>query len=283
MITANCVNRSRLPRPRGFTLIELLVVVAIIAILAAMLLPALSKAKQKTTGARCMSNERQLTLAFTMYADENSGTMPPTLDYPIKGQSLPGGGYWTGPLPAISPSMTVEQAQKAVQSGLAKGPLWKYCSAFDSYHCPGDLRYKYRKPGSKWAYDSYSKVDGMNGGMWNLLPLVKLEHVPEPVMAMVFIEESDSRNFNLGTWVINADTRQWVDPVAVFHGNSSTVSFADGHVEIHRWKEAKTLEVAAQAQAGKDTQFYWTKAPNDKDFAWVEPRYKYKEWPRYLR
>ena len=192
------------------------------------------------------------------------------------------GGYWASPVPDIATGITVDEAKKRVQGGLAKSVLWQYCKAFESYHCPGDMRFKFRKPGLHWAYDSYSKADGMNGDFWNILPLVKLGTVPDPARAMVFVEEADSRNYNLGTWVINADSHGWVDPMAVFHGNSSTFSFADGHAETHKWLEKSTLDAASAAQRNQDTPFGWTKAKNDKDFAWVEPRYKYKDWPKYL-
>src|SRR5204862_6154651 len=123
--------------------------------------------------------------------------------------------------------------------------------------CPGDLRFKFRKPGLHWAYDSYSKADGMNGDYWNIPPLVKLGTVPEPARAMVFVEEADSRNYNLGTWVINADTHEWVDAVAVFHNNANTISFLDGHIEPHRWLEATTLKAGMAAERNLDTPLYW--------------------------
>ncbi len=264
----------------GFTLIELLVVIAIIAILASLLLPTLSKANMKATGAFCMNNERQLTLGFILYTDDNNGVMPGAQ---FAGQNMNGGGYWAGPLPDIQVGITLGEAMNRVQKGMAIGPLWNYCKVFGAYHCPGDLRYKLRKPGAHWAYDSYSKADGMNGGMWTIPSIVKMDNVPEPPKAMVFVEENDSRNYNLGTWVLNADTHTWVDGVAVSHNGASTFSFADGHVEGHKWLESSTIAAAAAAAKNLDTPFYWAKAPGDKDFAWVEPRYKYLDWPKYLR
>jgi prepilin-type processing-associated H-X9-DG protein len=177
----------------------------------------------------------------------------------------------------------MERAVEVVIEGFKKGPLWKYNSTPGSYHCPGDLRFKQRPVGRKWAYDSYSKVDGMNGDLWDPKPLVKYSTVPEPARTFVFMEEADSRNYNMGTWALDADTHGWVDSVAIFHNGASTISFADGHVEAHKWLESTTIRAAAAAQTGGDTPFYWAKnRPVDRDWNWVEPRYKYADWPKFL-
>lgn len=280
---------------RGFTLIELLVVIAIIAILASLLLPALSSAKEKGTGAHCQGNNRQLMIAFIMYSEDNGGTMPGRYFAASPGKTLEmyGGGYWPGPstptgtpLPTISPGITVDAAIQLVQKGLSLGPLWKYCAGYQSYHCPGDMRFRQRKPGAHWAYDSYSKTDGMNGDYWNTPSdsIKKIEQVPEPEKSITFMEEPDSRNFNLGTWVIDAPGRTWVDPLAIFHNKGSTMGFTDGHVEHHKWLEASTIKVGGEAQRNIDTQFNWSKArPIDRDFNWVEARYKYINWPKWIK
>jgi len=265
-------------RKEAFTLIELLVVIAIIAILAAMLLPALSQAKDRAWVVNCLNNQKQLALGTLLYATDNNDFLPPS-DY--QGVTMYGGGYWPGT--TIAGGMTLDAAVNAVQNALKLGPIFKYCPNPGSYHCPADRRYKNRRPGTHWAYDSYSKVDGINGGMWDTEPVRKQSLLKDPTRALLFVEEADSRNHNLGTWVINAKTHEWVDPLAAFHGIQSGISLGDGHAEAHKWLEDTTIKAASAAENNLDTPFYWAKKrPRDRDFEWIELRYKYKDWPRYL-
>lgn len=284
MKTTALRSTSRFTTTRGFTLIELLVVIAIIAILAGMLLPALSKAKTKATGAACANNQKQLALAWTLYSSDYNDGLAPTENWRNKYgtvfSSLNGGGYWAGLNPDISPGTTLQVALNRVRQGLTNSPMWDYCSAFGAFHCPGDLRAR-RKPGAGWAYDSYSKANGMNGlsGWESAQPIfTKATQIDAPSNTFIFIEESDPRNYNLGTWVLAVASPGWIDPFAVFHGIFSTFSFQDGHYDGHKWIEPKTIKAAQDSAVGTSSFNWQGGGKNNPDFQWVWDKYRYIGW-----
>ena len=268
----------------GFTLIELLVVIAIIAILAGMLLPALGKAKEKATGARCIGNQKQLTLAWMMYATDNVETM---VGQKWNGQDLAGGGFWPDALPVKVTETGDAKLPAEIKARIAGGPLFPYSPAVDAYHCPGDIRVKRKVNAPGWAFDSYSKANGMNGSPdWEpgaeTAPLKKIAQIPDPSRMFVFVEEADPRTWNRGTWVLDIKPDNWVDPIAIYHNIASSFGFSDGHAEVHKWIEQETIAAGRKGATGVEP-FYWKKkTPYDRDWAWVKRGYVWAAYPKYL-
>ena len=267
----------------GFTLIELLVVIAIIAILAAMLLPALNKGKLKATEATCRSNQKQLMMAMIMYGHDNVDAILPTSYKGEEGQTdLYAGGFWKGPIPGpdIPSGVSKEEALRRSIEGISKSPLFKYAPAAGAFQCPGDLRTKNLMPGQGWAYGSYSKSEPMNGlGGWQVTKFTKYVQLKQPADTFVFIEESDPRSYNEGTWVMYVTPPGWVDGFAIFHGVSTTFAFADGHVDSHKWLEPSTIKAGTDFAKGISA-FFWAagNAAQNRDLHWVYNRYLYPDW-----
>ncbi|HAB15567.1 MAG TPA: type II secretion system protein [Verrucomicrobiota bacterium] len=274
---------AKLRRPRfvraGFTLIELLVVIAIIAILAGMLLPALGKAKLKATGVACISNQKQLVLAYLMYAGDSNDRLVNFLQQVNSAREIP----WRYDPPPVMPTFpTGTSAEKKIQTviekGYEQGALYKYASSPGILHCPGDSRIRLRA-GKGYTYVSVSGVGTLNGEAPELYKLTALTH---PSDRFVWIEENDPRGENLGSWIMNqgkpeTDFRgaQLIDSTAVFHGNASTFNFADGHAESHKWVDPAMIKYSASMDQNK-----FSAAPNDtkapNDVKWLARRYPSK-------
>lgn len=223
---------------KGFTLIELLVVIAIISLLLAIIVPSLKMAKRKAAKAVCMTNVKNLTLAWYSYQGENDGKFM---------TASPGTSGWMqhpereDGVPCQPTSVTPIVTDDDEKRGIAKGKMYQYgVDNFDTYHCPGDTR-KSKFDGST-IFRSYAMPAALGSG------LTRFPQITSPAMRYVFVEEGEGRNFNFGAWEfytpwdpLNKYQRwYWRDPISLNHGNSGVLGFCDGHAETHIWQDPDT-------------------------------------------
>ena len=243
---------------RGFTLIELLVVIAIIAILMAILMPALNRVKEQGKRAGCLANLRQLQLAWGMYADENDDRL-------VNGEAY-GGGDGTAPIPSSGIHQGeqwwtgddvgdfwngINLSQPLQERAIKVGALYPYCKSVKLYRCPTGVRGEMR---------TYTITDAMNGlrreGTYSGNVGKRVDRtvlwvkrraeisVPGPANRIVFLDEGRITPDSYATHYMN---ERWWDPPFVRHGDGTNVSFADGHADYWKYMGSKTLETGKLA------------------------------------
>ena len=252
-----------MPRPqRGFTLIELLVVIAIIALLMSIIIPSLQMAKRKASSIVCMMNTKHLTLGWMMYKDDNNGRIMSATQEATEPDGTRVG--WMGiPYeitpgdrgPVVGPPVTDEDEIR----GFKRGRLYEYVNTPDVYHCPGDNMRRSAFDGTK-ILNSYVLANCLYGapspgfGYWNpyieRTQISKYSQINMPSMRYVFVESAIEKNYNsqahflLASPEYTGDTTRWgwCVPMAVNHGDSSILSYADGHSIRHKWVDSFTKE-----------------------------------------
>jgi prepilin-type N-terminal cleavage/methylation domain-containing protein/prepilin-type processing-associated H-X9-DG protein len=266
---------------RGFTLIELLVVIAIIAILAAMLLPALARAKQEALRAKCISNEKQMTLGWIMYLDDNSGQLTPNHDGATTDPTV----NWIAGWISFASNNQDNTNLIYLQNGLLAPYLAKQTVV---YKCPADIYLCQESDGAKSRVRSISMNAFIQGGAyfseaasqgyppnWShwyhtagsaLLAYNKVQDMVKPPPASLFVfSEEHPDSINDGWMNVRSGSGvYWEDLPANFHGKGTTFSYADGHVDYHKWTTTTGKPATAPNPTGTCPPVVQTRNPLNK-------------------
>jgi prepilin-type N-terminal cleavage/methylation domain-containing protein/prepilin-type processing-associated H-X9-DG protein len=259
-------------RRQGFTLIELLVVIAIIAILAGMLLPALSKSKTKAQGIMCMNNGRQMMLAWKFYLDDSQDKLPFSFNPGNAAEWVHGSLDFNGS----------NRSNWDITNDVMKSILWTYgANNAGLWRCPAD------KSTVKVGSSTLPRVRSMSMDGWlnsvdvqsfgagfrvykNVSDLID----PGPTMTWVLMDERED-SINDGELCVGMTgypdkPQQWtiVDYPASYHNGAAGLAFADGHSEIHRWLDPRTKPILHK---GQDLPLN-VGSPNNQDAFWLMER-----------
>jgi prepilin-type N-terminal cleavage/methylation domain-containing protein/prepilin-type processing-associated H-X9-DG protein len=260
----------RATKNKGFTLIELLVVIAIIGILAALLLPALSAVKMKAQRARCLGNLQQLETSWLIYCSENNDRLPDNPKLPA-----------TNSGPAWVYGNVDTRADAANPDLIKAGELYSYAGSVGVYSCPTsyNLPDNNQSPPITYRVRTYSMNCYMNGqdigtshaglpaGVYTVNTKLTGIRKPGPPSAIVFLEEEpfsiDDGDFGFSPSGLPGygPVNEWFNVPALVH-RGANFTFADGHVEFHRWMDSATLRINAIN--------YTDVSPDQADLRWVQ-------------
>ncbi|HEY5911397.1 MAG TPA: prepilin-type N-terminal cleavage/methylation domain-containing protein [Verrucomicrobiae bacterium] len=229
--------KSNLVAGSAFTLVELLVVIAVIAILVALLLPALGRAKRLARSVHCEANQKQLNLAWHMYADEANGCLVPNWIV------LPDWGNYEHDYSTTNSWVAGSAMLEDSLDGIRQGALWPYAKSARVYRCPSDQTlwpYGMRRSTRPFSFalnvamnGAWGRSSSENTKLWFK---VKMSEVLRPSAWFTFMD-IEAPSATTGAFVLDVDDpNYWYSvPGARDRGDGANVTFADGHVAFHKW------------------------------------------------